>query len=224
MQNPSNPYLPLLLQEDPHWNSDCIGKHLWIALQRLQAWVRARPRPLEVPGAGGLGEDSTLGLSLRMCLFSLLQWWVRSDPIRRLSLPPGSKNTACLLGIVSSSKINTESSQTMVKKHWEWAHWVARGMSWGCRFRQCTLPKLLTWPSAYRQVSAPVKPRRNVCTFQLIARLGSGTAENDCKAQKHHRAAERPANCVSWECLESVHPGWIQRKTPILCLPHTKSL
>lgn len=155
-----------------------------------------------------------------MCLFSLLQWWVRSDPIRRLSLPLGSKNTALLLSIVSSSKINSESSQTMVKKHLEWAHWVARGMSGGCRFRQCTLPKLLTWPSAYRQVSAPVKPRRNVCTFQLIAKLGSRAAENDCKAQNHHRAVEWPANCTSLGGLNSTHPGQRQKKTPKLCHPH----
>lgn len=155
-----------------------------------------------------------------MCLFSLLQWWVRSDPIRRLSLPLGSKNTALLLSIVSSSKINSESSQTMVKKHLEWAHWVARGMSGGCRFRQCTLPKLLTWPSAYRQVSAPVKPRRNVCTFQLIAKLGSRAAENDCKAQKHHRAVEWPANCTSLGGLNSTHPGQMQKKTPKLYHPH----
>lgn len=145
-----------------------------------------------------------------MCLFSLLQWWVRSDPIRRLSLPLGSKNTSLLLGIVSSSKINTESSQTMVKKHLEWAHWVARGMSGGCRFRQCTLPKLLTWPSAYRQVSAPVKPRRNVCTFQLIAKLSSRAAENDCKVQKHHRTVQWPANCTSLGGLNSTHPGPVQ--------------
>lgn len=69
-------------------------------------------------------------------------------------------------------------------------------MSGGCRFRQCTLLKLLTWPSAYRQISAPVKPKRNVCTFQLIVKLGRGAAENDCKAQKHHRALEWPANCT----------------------------
>lgn len=146
-----------------------------------------------------------------MCLFSLLQWWVRSDPIRRLSLPLGSRNTAPLLGIVPGSKINTESSQTMVKKHLEWAHWVAKGMSRGCRFRQCTLPKLLTWPSAHRQVSAPVKPRRNVCTFQLIVKLGSGAAENDCKAQKHQRAVEWPANWTSLGALNSTHSGQFKR-------------
>lgn len=155
-----------------------------------------------------------------MCLFSLLRWWVRSDLIRRLSLPLGSKNTALLLGIVSSSKINTETSQTMVKKHLEWTHWVARGMSGGCRFRQCTLLKLLTWPSAYRQVSAPVKPRRNVCTFQLIAKLGSGAAENDCKAQKHHTAVEWPAICTRLGGLNSTHPGPIQKKPPKLYEPH----
>lgn len=107
-----------------------------------------------------------------MCLFSLLQWWVRSDPIRRLSLPLGSKNTARLLGIVSSSKINTESSQTGQK--------TSRMSTLGCRGDVMRLSLQTVHPAETSHM-----------TFSIQTGL--------CSRQTQEKCLYIPVNCRAWQ-------------------------
>lgn len=61
-----------------------------------------------------------------MCLFSLLQWWVRSDLIRRLSLPLGSKKHHSPFGY----------SSQLQNKHWEQPNYgqkTSRMSTLGCK-------------------------------------------------------------------------------------------